>query len=48
MDVNYQYLGDLKICAGVYIGNYSTIHVINYDEHVRNSVLEIGKNTYIG
>lgn len=48
MDIHFQNFADLKIGNGVYIGNYFVVHVINYNNGIRNSFLEIGQNTYIG
>lgn len=42
-----QYLEDLKIGKGSYIGAYTFLHVKN-DQGMRNSFLDIGGYTYIG
>jgi acetyltransferase-like isoleucine patch superfamily enzyme len=39
---------DINIGKGCYIGEFTTIWVLNYNKDVKNSCLVIGDNTYIG
>ncbi|MBA4056613.1 MAG: acetyltransferase [Marivirga sp.] len=45
---HYEEIKDINIGKGCYIGEFTTVWVINNNENLKNSCLIIGDNTYIG
>lgn len=46
--IAYESLDLIKLNNNTYIGNFSTIHVVNFDGTVNNSYFELGENSKIG
>ena len=44
----YQDINLIQLHDNTYIGNFTTLHVVNYDDKYNNSYFELGENSTIG
>ena len=46
--ISYQNIKLIKLHRNTYVGNFTTIHVANFNENLNNSSFELGENSKIG